>query len=291
MTLTRRELLMLAAAAGLAPRAADALGKRPTSGAMPVLFVSHGAPMAAVEKDDYTAALTRFGTKTAVPKAIVVMSAHWQTRGGFLVTGSAAPPTIHDFGGFPEALYKLRYPSPGAPALAADIAKRLQLEGFAVEIDPSRGLDHGAWVPLVHTHPDAKVPVLQLSLPSPRTPADMLRAGLALAPLRREGVLLVGSGGVTHNLGDVDFAGDGKVAPWAGAFDAWVKAKLDGFDAEGLADYVQSGPNAARAHPSTEHFDPIFFALGAALEGDRITQLYEGIRFGTLSLRTFALGA
>lgn len=290
MTLTRRELLKLAAAAGLAARVAEAEGK--PSAAAPALFVSHGSPMVAVENDGYTEALTRFGRLHADAKAIVVVSAHWQTRGGALVTASEKPPTLHDFGGFPDALFALTYPCPGHPALAARVVQRLAGEGITAQLDQARGLDHGTWVPLRRTHPAAKIPVVQLSLPWPRTPADMIRAGLALAPLRREGVMLVGSGGAVHNLGQVVF-GDKRapVAPWAGEFDAWVKRKVEAFDVEGLARWAEEAPNGARAHPTSEHFDPIFFALGAALEGDRLSTVFEGFVHGTLSLRTFALGA
>ena len=288
MTLGRREMLKVLAAAGLAAKAGDAVATEKK--AAPALFVSHGSPMAAVEHDAYTRALARFGQAHQELRAIVVMSAHWQTKGGLLVTSSAQPETIHDFGGFPPELYRLRYPSPGDPALAQEVAQRLESAGFAVELDPARGLDHGAWVPLTHTHPAAKVPVIQVSEPWPRTPADLLQMGLALGPLRRQGVLVIGSGGVVHNLGEIDFDEHAPVAPWAAAFDGWVKERLDQFDVEGLARYATEAPDARRAHPTTEHFDPIFFALGATLEGDRLDELYQGIAYGSLGLRTFSLG-
>lgn len=289
MTLSRREILQLLAAAGVTGRALSADAAR-GPGKAPALFVSHGSPMASVDSDDYTAALAKWGRGLAKPRAIVVVSAHWQTRGGILVTASQRPETIHDFGGFPDALYRLRYDSPGDPALAADLVKRLRAEGFASELDPARGLDHGTWVPLLHTHPKADVPVIQVSLPFPRTPADLLRMGLALAPLRYEGVLLVGSGGAVHNLGQVDFENKhAPPVPWAAKFDAWVKSKLDTFDAEGLARWMQDAPDPRRAHPTSEHFDPIFFTMGAALEGDHNSTVYEGFQHGTLSLRSFQL--
>lgn len=291
MTLSRREILQMMAAAGLTAAATDAAARAQGPGKAPALFVSHGSPMASVDDDAYTQALTRWGRSSTKVRGIVVVSAHWQTRGGLLVTGADRPETIHDFGGFPPALYQLRYPSPGDPKLAAEIVKRLRAEGFASEVDPRRGLDHGTWVPLRRTHPAADVPVVQVSLPHPRTPADLLRVGLALAPLRRDGVMIVGSGGAVHNLGQVDF--ENKIAPavpWAAKFDAWLAQRLEAFDVEGITRWLTEAPDAQRAHPTTEHFDPIFVALGAALEGDRTAAIYEGFQHGTLSLRSFQLG-
>jgi 4,5-DOPA dioxygenase extradiol len=291
MTLSRREILRLMAAAGLTVAATEAEARARGPGKAPALFVSHGSPMASVDDDAYTQALSRWGRTVPGLRAIVVVSAHWQTRGGLLVTGAEQPETVHDFGGFPAALYELRYPSPGDPALAADVVRRLRAQGFAAEVDPRRGLDHGTWVPLRRTHPEARVPVVQVSLPHPRTPADLLRVGLALAPLRLEGVMVVGSGGAVHNLGQVDFAN--KLAPpvpWAARFDAWVAQRVEAFDVEGLARWQEEAPEARRAHPTTEHFDPVFVALGAALEGDRAATVYEGFQHGTLSLRSFQLG-
>lgn len=237
--------------------------------------------MLAVEEDGVTSMFRRWGAGLS-PRAIVVVSAHWEAPGPVRVTGAERPTLIYDFSGFPPELYDVRYPSPGDPALAADIVRRLE----GATLDPRRGIDHGAWVPLVHAFPAAKVPVLQVSLPVPRTPERVAQVGKALAPLRDEGVLLIGSGGLVHNLRRVHF--DDKNAPvdgWAAEFDGWVRDHSDA-----LADYRRA-PHAAEAVPTTEHFDPAFFVLGAALPGDRLSWLYEGFHYGNLSMRSFELKA
>jgi 4,5-DOPA dioxygenase extradiol len=254
----------------------------------PAAFISHGSPMVALEQDDYTDALRAFGRALPSPRAIVVVSAHWETRGGILVTGAGQPELIYDFGGFPGALYALKYPSPGDPALAARIVQLLEGAGFAAQVDPRRGYDHGAWVPLRLTYPDPTVPVVQVSLPRPRTPADVLRMGAALAPLRAEGVLLLGSGGVVHNLRVFDFDKSAPVQGWARAFDDWAGERLAARDVEGLADYARRAPNASLAVPTTEHYDPQFFALGASRPDEAIADVYVGLHHGTLSMRSFA---
>ena len=252
---------------------------------LPAAFLAHGSPMLAVESDDFTAMLRRWGGELR-PRAIVVVSAHWEARGPFRITGAERPSLIYDFSGFPPELYDVRYPSPGDPALAAEIATRI--EGAAVA-DPKRGLDHGAWVPVLHAFPDAKIPILEVALPVPRTPEQLARAGKALAPLRGEGVLLIGSGGLVHNLRRVRF--EDKAAPvdgWAGEFDRRVAERLTSLDPAALAGVLRT-PDAAEAVPTTEHFDPAFFVLGAALPGDALTWLYEGFHYGNLSMRSFEL--
>jgi 4,5-DOPA dioxygenase extradiol len=251
---------------------------------LPAAFLAHGSPMLAVEKDAVTTMLGRWGGSLR-PRAIVVVSAHWEAGGPVRVTGAEKPSLIHDFSGFPPELYDIRYPSPGDPALAADIVKRLG----AATLDPRRGLDHGAWVPILHAFPKAAVPVLEVALPVPRTPEQIVAVGRALAPLREEGVLLVGSGGLVHNLRRVHL--DDKDAPveeWADRFDRWVGERLTSLDPAALADY-RSAPDAAEAVPTTEHFDPAFFVLGAVLPGDRLSTLHEGFHYGNLSMRSFAI--
>ena len=242
--------------------------------------------MLAVEEDGVTTMFRRWGAELQ-PRAIVIVSAHWEATGPVRVTGAERPALLHDFSGFPPELYDLRYPSPGDPALAADIVRRLEAGGVKASLDPRRGIDHGAWVPLLHAFPDAKLPVLQVSLPVPRTPERVAQAGKALAPLRKEGVLLIGSGGLVHNLRRVRF--ENKQAPidaWAGEFDRWVGQRLGSLDAAALEDYRRA-PHAAESVPTTEHFDPAFFVLGAALPGDRLASLYEGFHYGNLSMRSF----
>lgn len=255
----------------------------------PVLFVSHGAPSEALELDGWTEAVTRFGRATPKPTAIVSVSAHWVTRGRIAVTASASPETIHDFYGFPAPLYRIRYPAPGNPALALRIVEALGEAGLDAGLDPARGLDHGTWSPLVHARPLADVPVVQVSLPQ-TLPAELLQVGAALAPLRDDGILVMASGGAVHNLGEVAFD-DKERAPegWAAEFDGWVAARVAALDAAALARWKAQAPHAARAHPTTEHFDPLLVAIGARAHGDVPEIVHEGFAYGTLSMRSFAL--
>lgn len=261
----------------------------PRHGAAAALFVSHGAPTVALERDAYTRALNAFGERRDGPAAVLVVSGHWEVAGPVRLTATEAPRLIYDFGGFPDALYRVRYPCPGAPALAEQAAGLLQAAGCAAQVEASRGLDHGVWVPLLHVFPEAQVPVVQLSLPQGASARDVRRLGEALRPLRRQGVLLVGSGGLVHNLRRIDFSGaQAPVMPFARDFDEWVAERLAARDFAALEDWERA-PGAALAHPSPEHLLPLFFTLGAALPEDRLTPVYEGIQYGSLSLRTFAL--
>jgi 4,5-DOPA dioxygenase extradiol len=258
----------------------------------PALFVSHGSPMIAIEDDPWGHALTAFGASEPRPRAAVVVSGHFEAPEPVRVTASAEPATIHDFYGFPDALYRIRYPAPGDPALARRVVELLETAGTSAALDPSRGLDHGAWVPLRFLYPDARVPVLEVSQPAPRTPERMLAIGAALAPLRDDGVAVVGTGGVVHNLRRIDPAADaaGRVEPWAREFDAWFADRLDAMDLEALTDYRRRAPHAALAVPTPDHFDPVFAVLGAAGAGESPTTIYEGFRYGTISMRSFAIG-
>jgi 4,5-DOPA dioxygenase extradiol len=259
---------------------------------LPAVFLAHGSPMLAVERDDFTGVLNRLGTEVPRPRSIVVVSAHWEAPGPVRVTGSDRPPLIYDFSGFPEELYEIRYPAPGDPALADLIVKLLGEVGVKAALDPRRGLDHGAWVPLKHAFPSADLPVVEVSLPVPRTPAEIVRIGKALAPLRDRGILLIGSGGIVHNLRRVHF--NDKNAPvdaWARHFDHWVGERLESLDLDGLAKYRGVAPEASSCVPTTEHLDPVFFILGAALPGDRHSGLYQGFHYGNLSMRSFALAS
>jgi 4,5-DOPA dioxygenase extradiol len=258
---------------------------------LPALFVSHGSPMIAIEDDPWSRALTVFAARIPEPRAAVVVSGHFEAPGPVRVTASAAPPTIHDFSGFPDELARIRYPAKGDPGLAALTARLLEESGFAARTDPERGLDHGAWVPLRFLYPGADVPVLEISQPLRRNPEDALRMGAALSRLRDQEVLLVATGGIVHNLATIDpFAQPGQAADWARAFDTWISDRLAAMDIAGIASYRTTAPYADRAVPTPEHFDPIFVALGSARSGERTTTVYEGFRYGTLSMRSFALG-
>lgn len=248
---------------------------------LPSLFISHGSPMLALQPGASGPALAGLATSLARPTAIVVVSAHWESR-ELLVTGSERPETWHDFYGFPQALYAVQYPAPGKPALAGQVSTLLTAAGLSTRLDPQRPFDHGAWVPLSLMYPDASIPVVQVSLPSALGPALQLRVGEALAGLRDEGVLLIGSGSITHNLGELDWhAGPEVIEPWALAFRDWVVEKLQADDRAALLDYRRQAPFALRNHPSDEHFLPLFFALGA---GGRFGVVHQGFTLGALGM-------
>jgi len=289
--LNRREVLQAAAAVGVAT-AAEAKGpKLARDTHAPAFFISHGSPMVALDTDEYPQALRAFGKAVAHAKALVVVSAHWETHGGVRVSAGAKPPLIYDFGGFPEALYRLTYPCPGEPALAQQIVAQLSGAGFSAVADSERGLDHGTWVPLRLALPEARMPVVQVSMPRGASAEDVARMGQVLSPLRSEGVLLMGSGGITHNLRRVVFQDKAAaVEPWAQAFDNWISERLAARDFSGAREWL-SAPNARLAHPTPEHLLPLYFVLGAALPEDRVTPVFEGFHHGTLSMRSFALRA
>lgn len=229
----------------------------------PVLFLSHGSPMTALGGDELSLVWASLAGRLTRPEAVLMVSAHWETRLP-IVSGSAQPETIHDFGGFPAELYALRYPAPGAPDLAQRIGQQLTEAGIATAIDADRGLDHGAWVPLRVLFPSTDVPVLQLSVQPGRSARQHYAVGAALSPLARENVLIVGSGHLTHNL--KDFFGSGGHLPSGDsvAFRAWVHERLMASSPESLFDWQTEAPGARSAHPTPEHFLPLFVALGAA---------------------------
>jgi 4,5-DOPA dioxygenase extradiol len=253
----------------------------------PVLFISHGSPMFAVEPGLLGPNLGRIGASLPNLTAIVVVSPHWQTR-GVHVTGAAALETIHDFGGFPAALYALQYPARGEPRLATQVLDLLQSAGFDAAIDARRGLDHGAWVPLRYLKPDADLPVLQVSLPQDIDSAGALRLGQALAPLREEGVLVIGSGSLTHNL--FEFRQSINDPEYAQTFADWIADAVARGDTQSLVDYRKLAPHAVRAHPTEEHFLPLLVAVGASI-GDEPRRLVKGgMTYGVLSMDSFAFG-
>ena len=257
---------------------------------LPILFVSHGAPSVALEDTAYTRALSQFGRRHR-PSAVVVVSAHWEEGQPVRVGGAKRHRALHDFSGFPEPLYELRYPAPGDPDLAAEIVEGLVASGVPAALDPTRPLDHGVWVPLRFLYPDADVPIVHVALPRPRGPRAVSRIGSALAGLRDRGTLLVGSGGAVHNLSRISFDRRDAAPPdWARAFDRWLSERIAGQDLEGLIGWREQAPDAEAAHPTTEHLDPVFFVAGAAGASDRMETLYEGFDYGSLSMRTFALG-
>ena len=232
----------------------------------PVLFLSHGSPMTALGGDELSRCWERLAQRLSRPASILMISAHWTTRLPIL-SGSAHPETIHDFGGFPAELYSLRYPAPGHPALAQRIKQRLSDAGIAAGIDASRGLDHGAWVPLRVLFPGADIPVVQLSVQPERCARHHFALGAALAPLADENVLIVSSGHLTHNLMDYIRPAGERPAADSRAFRDWVHAQLTesrSDTSETLLDWQHQAPGAGFSHPTPEHFLPLFVALGAA---------------------------
>ena len=225
------------------------------------------------------------GERLPRPKAILIASAHWETQLPML-TGAEKPQTIHDFYNFPEPLYKLRYPAPGAPEVAKRAQSLLKDAGFTAAIDGCRGLDHGAWSPLLYMYPDADIPVVQISVQPELGPQHHVNLGAAVRALTDENVLIIGSGHLTHNLRDWS-RGQGAPAPYAREFQAWVFEKLEEKDMQSLVDYRSRTPHGVRAHPTEEHFLPLFFALGAASGKAKPERVYDAIDSGVLAMDAY----
>ena len=250
---------------------------------MPTIFVSHGAPTLIMSDAPARAFLANLGQQIPRPTGIVAVSAHWDTDLP-AVSVVRTPDTIHDFYGFPEPLYQLRYAAPGAPQLAEKVAK---LTGAAH--DHHRGLDHGAWVPAMLAWPEADIPIFQLSVQPDLGPAHHIALGRKLASLREEGVLVMGSGSAIHNLRAlVRGAGPSEPEPWAQAFDDWLADAVEKGDEEGLADYRARAPYAREAHPTDEHFLPLHVAYGAAGPGAKGRALHRSFTLGNLSMAAYA---
>ena len=256
---------------------------------LPTLFLSHGSPMRAVEPGEPGAAWSAIARTLPRPRAVLMVSAHWETSVP-MVTANAKPETIHDFGGFPEALYRIRYPAPGAPDVAARVVDLLKASGITAGQDGCRGIDHGAWVPLKVMYPDADVPVLQLSLPT-HDPSRLLDIGRRIAELRTEGTLVIGSGFLTHGLPFLtrEHWTNRDAAPpsWSTEFDAWAGEALSKGDVDELAAFTEKAPGMPYAHPTVEHFTPLFVTLGAATAPDApVSPTVDGFWLG-LSKRSF----
>ena len=252
----------------------------------PAIFLSHGAPTLAVEQTSQTRAWAALAGELARPSAILAVSAHWDTDKP-AVSGVARPQTIHDFNGFPRELYEVRYPAPGAPQLAERTARLLGDAGLACAIDPTRGLDHGAWVPLKWMYPEADIPVTQLSVQSHRGARHHYDLGRAIAPLRDEGVLILCSGGIVHNLREIQWQATSPV-DWAQQFNDWIAARAVTGAVEELLDYRNHAPSAIRSHPTEEHMEPFFTALGAG--GEPVKRLELGFELGTLGMDSYVFG-
>jgi len=258
---------------------------RGTGDRMPVIFVGHGSPMNAIEDNAFRRSWVALGARLPRPKAILCVSAHWETR-GVLLTASERPGTIHDFLGFPQALFDVGYPAPGDPALARRAAALLA--PFGARLDPERGLDHGAWSVLLAMYPRADVPVVQLSLDTSREAAFHYRLGQALLPLRDAGVLVVGSGNIVHNLRRLDL-GEGRPHDWAVRFDAEIRRRLLAREHGDLIDLERLGPDAGLAVPTPEHYLPLLYAIALQQVGEPLS-LFNTTVFSSLSMTSVLIG-
>lgn len=255
---------------------------------LPSLFLSHGAPTLPLTDTPARAFLSQIGDMLERPKVILVISAHWETAVP-TVNAVESNETIHDFGGFPRALYDLRYPASGSPTFAARVAERLRAGGFDCDIDKRRGLDHGAWVPLLLMYPRADIPVLQLSVQPHLGPEHHLRVGRALAPLRDEGVLIIGSGSFTHNLYEFSaHAVNDPALPYVNAFADWFDAALRDNRFDDLLSYREHAPYAVKNHPTEEHLLPLYAAAGAAGANPHAKKLHSSATYGVIRMDVYA---
>lgn len=250
----------------------------------PAFFIGHGSPMNALEQNALVQQWQRVASPHQ-PAAILLISAHWYTK-GTAVTAMARPKTIHDFYGFPDALYQLTYPAAGSPDLAQQIT--LQLAPHPVKLDLDWGLDHGAWSVLTHMFPQADIPVVQLSLDQNLSPAQHLQLAKQLAPLRRQGVMIIGSGNVVHNLRMLDWQSN-QPPLWAERFNNQIKDLLLARNFEAVAQYQDFGEAARMAVPHPDHFLPLLYVLGTMLDTDEISVFNDEILYGALSMLSVQL--
>ncbi|MEO5797526.1 MAG: 4,5-DOPA dioxygenase extradiol [Rhodoferax sp.] len=287
--MTRRNFfqtaLALIAAHPLA-QAAAASAQPPARGKMPVVFIGHGSPMNALRDTPFTRHLAQLGRDLPRPRAILVVSAHWAAEQPML-SSTAQPETIYDFGGFPQALYQVRYPSPGQPALAQQLARTLS----HAAVDTQRGLDHGAWTVLHHLYPKADIPVIQLAMAARIRMDEHVALGAQLQALRSEGVLVLASGNIVHNLRLATDAPETPVYDWAQEFDGMTALALRQRDVPTLlAQDKAKHPLWRMAHPSIEHYVPLLYALGASTETDPVSFPFQGFEEATLSMRSVRFG-
>ncbi len=263
-------------------------------GALPTLFISHGSPLHALQESRASAGWRALAARLSRPRAVLMASAHWESAAPQIST-AATPATIHDFGGFPEALHRMTYPAPGAPEMARKALALLEDAGIAAQGNPERGLDHGASVPLRYLYPEADVPVAQISVQSHLDAAHHLRLGRALAPLAHEGVLIVGSGHLTHNLREffprMALESPQPTERYVTEFSEWMAHTLATGDETALTQWLTRAPNARRAHPTPEHFLPLPFAFGAAGIAPTVERIELGVDAGVLAMDAFLFGS
>ena len=258
------------------------------SASMPAVFFGHGSPMNALERNAHTEAWRAFGDMHVRPKAILAVSAHWYVR-EIAVTAMARPPTIHDFGGFPPALHAFDYPASGSPALAARV--RDLLAPLPVRLDMEWGLDHGTWSVLAHVYPRADVPIVQLAIDRTQGGSFHFDLGRRLQPLRDEGVLILGSGDIVHNLGMIEWGAGAAPYPWATEFNATVREMIERGDDAPLVSPGNLGDSATQSVPTPDHYLPLLYVLGARRPEDRFALITDGIALGSISMLSFALAS
>lgn len=253
----------------------------------PSIFVSHGSPMIMLEQTPARDFLVGFGKELGRPKAILVASAHFESRAPVL-SGDAHPAMIYDFGGFPRPLFEMQYPAPGEPNLAQRAADMLGAVGIAAQPVANRGFDHGTWVPLKLMYPDADIPVVQISVQTQLSAAHHITMGRALAPLREEGVLVMGSGSLTHNLYELRRAGGAPPPPdWVSGFADWTHEVVSQGRESDLAAWASKAPFARENHPSAEHFLPLPFAFGAGGAGAKGRRVHTSCEYGVLMMDAY----
>lgn len=253
---------------------------------MPVLFVGHGSPMNAVADNSYTRALNELGRRLPSPKTILCISAHWMTQ-GLKVTHMTTPRTIHDFGGFPDQLFQVQYPAPGAPAVAELVSR---YTGAALD-DEEWGLDHGSWSVLRHMYPKADVPVVQLSFDPRQSPVAQFEIGAKLKPLRQQGVMILGSGDIVHNLRQIRWQEDATPFPWALEFDQWAIDRMRALDHQALVNEFNLSQAGRLSVPTPDHYYPLLHVLGATQSSDVFRIEYQAIQNASISMTTVSFGA
>jgi 4,5-DOPA dioxygenase extradiol len=258
---------------------------------IPSYFIAHGAPLIAIEDNEYTQFVNRLGRTLPRPNAIILFSAHWESPIQH-VSNVEEYSTIYDFGGFPEELYRIKYPAKGKREITKEIEELFTKQGISFQVETNRGLDHGAWVVLRLLYPNADIPVIAMSINPNLSPEQQYKIGKSLSSLREKDVMIIGSGGTVHNLRALKWADDGKVEDWALDFDEWLARHLRNWDTESLFKYRSLSPTAELAVPinGNEHFVPLFYAMGAADDQQKATLLHRSYRYGNLSHSVWQFG-
>lgn len=254
---------------------------------LPVLFIGHGSPMNAILNNSYTQALKKLGKEIERPKAIMVISAHWKTRGTY-ITSEDKPKTIYDFYGFPEELYRIIYSPEGSKKYSEFVLEQLKKEN--IKGTTEWGLDHASWAVLKHMYPEADIPVFEMSLDASLDEASHYNLGKKLSILRENGILIIGSGNVVHNLRNMDYDMEAKPFDWSVKFDEYVTQALNNKDHESLINYKKLGSTAMLAVPTDEHYLPLLYIAALQEAGDEVKYIHEGIQHGSMSMRCIQIG-